>query len=390
MKENSWLYACAALAAGEGIAASVPTFADAWPAVAVLFLLVSLFGYGFAVPGWRYVTLALFGCGLFFVSSLEREETYRTMPWLRGRKGKAVACARASPLARDLSRRVGLGLGHDRAAADLNRAILLGERRNLPWETRRAFVDSGTIHVFAISGLHVMTVANVLVSVLVLLTVPVRWAGLAAIPILWGYVSVIGSPPSAVRAATMVTFQCLAPVFWRRPNAVMAWSLTFLIVHVLSPRMIADVGCALSFAVMLAIVLAGRFVRWPEQSWRMRLWITFAAWAAGVPIAAHVFGRVTPGGMLANIPLLFAAKFSVTMGTLGVLTSFLSETVAAHLNNLSALFTRTMVGLSNAVAALPFANFNTGEWSLAKCAAWYAVLVLVLYLVRSVRSRHLI
>lgn len=390
MNEKAWLFGCAALAAGEAVAAQVPTWSAVWPIAAGAAALTALFGFGGEIPGWRYGALFLAGMALFFQTSVESEDAYRASPWMRGARRREKAVEDANPIRRDFSRRIGLGLEHDRAVAGLNRAILLGERAGLPWRTKRMFVDSGTMHVFAISGLHVMIVARVLMTILVFCFVPLRWAGLAAIPLLWGYVLVIGSPPSAVRAALMATFHCLAPVFWRRSNGIMSWALTFGIVYVVTPRMIADVGCSLSFVVMLAIILAHRFGKGLGNGWRMKLWLTFAAWSAGVPIAAHVFGRFTPGGLLANIPLIAAAGVTVVSGMIGLLVSFVSETFAAHFNNLAALFTHAMVGLSAAVASLPGANFVIAEWSYLQCAEWYALFFLAAYLIRSVRSRHVI
>jgi len=356
----------------------------------IVTVFVALFGHGFGLRGVRYVVILLVGLAAFFFASVESERAYRDTPWLRGQKARRTELVTTNAVKRDFSRRIGIGLGHDREVANLNRAILLGERARLPRKTRQVFVESGTMHVFAISGLHVMMVARVLLTLLAFFLVPYRWIGVAAIPLLWGYVALIGFSPSAVRAAMMASFYFVAPVFWRRPNALMAWALTFFIVYGYAPRMITDVGCALSFVVMLAILLAGHCARRWNSGWRLTLWLTFAAWTAGVPIAAHVFGRVTPGGLLANIPLIFAAQYSVGAGIAGILASYVSETLAAHLNNFAGLFTRAMLGVAEAVSRLPGANFEMDSWSLLQCAEWYALIALVVYLVRSVRSRHLV
>ena len=100
------------------------------------------------------------------------------------------------------------------------------------------------------------------------------------------------------------------------------------------------------------------------------------AWAAGAPIAANAFGRFTPGGIVANLALLPAAALSVATGVVGALAGFVSETAAAHFNNLAALVTRAMTGVSRAVAGLGWANFEVEEWGFGACAAWYASLLL--------------
>lgn len=388
--QNRLLLACAALAAGEFAASRVPTLSEAWPAVALLALLVTVFGYACAVRGWLIVTLALTGAALFFVAALDGERDFRERPWMREarpRRASASVVPALDSTRRDFSRRAALGIETDGEIVRLNRAILLGERANLPAHLRRTFVESGTIHVFAISGLHVMAVVRVLMIVLRVLWVPRRFVGTAAVPILWGYVALIGFPPSAVRAAVMASLTCLAPLVRRRPDGVVAWSLTFLGVYLVRPAMIADVGCGLSFAVMLAILVACDRLRDCPEGLKKTLAVTVVAWAAGVPIAAHVFGRVTPGGILANLALIPAAGVTVYAGACGILASFVSEPLAAHLNALAALFTKAMVALSDGVSRLPGANVEVVNWSVLLCAEWYAALGLVWLLHRLVKSR---
>ena len=203
------------------------------------------------------------------------------------------------------------------------------------------------------------------------------------------YVAVTGFSPSAVRAAAMYTMSGLAPVFWRRPDGLVAWSVTFLAVYALDPMKLYDVGCALSFAVMLGIVFWGRFTADFVKSRALAAVVmSLAAWAVGTPIAAHAFGRVTPGGIMANLALIPAAGASVKAALAGVFASFLSERLAAHVNNLAALVTKAMAGLSRAVASVPGANVEVEPWSVSTCVAWYAALALLLFLLRSRLSRR--
>ena len=398
MKGASWLVACAALAAGEYAASFAPWMAEAWPVAAALAAIAAIAGYGFAWRGWHLLFLFAFGAAIFLFASLEAERGYRLQPWMRNasvqRRSSALSAARsarrssAAPIRRELSRRVAIGLGRERDIVALNRAILLGERGRLSPDMRRTFVESGTMHVFAISGLHVMAVAGLLYWLFRMAFVPLRAAGAAAVPILWAYVWIVGLPPSAVRAATMATFYYAAPLFWRRPDGMKAWAITFFIVYLVDPTKICDVGCALSFTVMLAILLALECAKTLGGACTQSLCVAVAAWAAGVPIAAHVFGRVTPGGLLANLALLPSAAVTVVAGVLGLMSSFVSETAAAHFNNMSALFTKAMVGVAAVVARLPGANVETGSWPTWVCLAWYAALVLLLALVWRWRLRR--
>ena len=124
------------------------------------------------------------------------------------------------------------------------------------------------------------------------------------------------------------------------------------------------------------------------SSWRRTLLVTLAAWAVGVPISAHVFGRVTPGGMVANLVLIATAKATVVAGALGAGVSYLSEAAAAHVNNLSALGIRAMVLVAEGVSRLPGANFETTPWSVLTCVEWYASLALIGFLMSRAAARR--
>lgn len=390
--ERNWLLYVAALALGEGLAAFFSRGAAAWPLAVILLVFVALFGFGYRLRGWTFIAFASLGLALSFHASLAREEALRRSPWLRHRPfasgGPTLRLPFADSLRGDLSRRVGWGLDETHETVHLNRAILLGERSNLPKATKKIFIESGTIHVFAISGLHVMIIARVLMFLIALLFVPYRLQGALAIPLIWGYVLLVGAPPSAVRAALMASFYFAAPLFSRRPNALLSWVFAFLLVHILNPVQIADVGSQLSFAVMLALILASRLAMFFLPSRWSGLFVAFAAWSAGVPIAAAVFGRITPGGLLANLVLLLAAGYSVIAGVLGALVSYFSSTLAVHLNNLSALLTDAMVVVSNVVARLPGSNFEVEPWGFAACALWYAVFGFGFFLLARRRARR--
>lgn len=306
--------------------------------------------------------------------------------WIRGRGTFARCAAKADSrsltatvarIRRDLSRRVEIGLVHAPEVAALNRAILLGERTELPRTIREVFIGAGTMHIFAISGLHVMVIARFFLCVLMLCFVPVRLAGLALVPLLWAYVYLIGLPPSAVRAAAMASIYFAAPLVWRRPNALVAWAITFLAVHLLDPLKLLDVGSGLSFAVMLGILLCLRWLRTLSIGRGEMICVSLAAWLAGTPIAAAVFGRITPGGLLANLVLIPAAAASVVASVLGIIASFISTALAAHVNNAAALCTKALVCISWTVSRLPGANVETGRWTAGACALWYGGVALV-------------
>ncbi len=297
--------------------------------------------------------------------------------------------------AKELASRAAAGLDWCAELAGFNQAILLGSRGGLTQERRTMFAAAGTIHVFAISGLHVMVVAGLITCLLKRFDVPLRARGLVAVPLVVAYTLLTGARPSAVRAATMVSLWYLAPVFGRRPDPLAAWSVTAFAVYAISPERLFDVGCTLSFAVMFGIVLwidgtrylvspiSGAVVqRWRRYEWRdwlrrkvsafaQAMGVSLAAWVASVPVTACVFGRFTAGGLVANVVLILCARWMVTVGVAGLAASFLCLPLGALCNNAAAALTGVMVMASERVASWPWASVEVEPWSVWACLAWY-------------------
>ena len=305
----------------------------------------------------------------------------------------SASCRRLRAIAECCAERAGMGLGWCPGLASVNRAILLGDRTGLSKEQRAVFARAGTVHVFAISGLHVMLIALLLVRLMSLISMPVRMRGLVVVPVLVAYVLVTGTRPSAVRAAMMASICLVAPSFGRKGDSLVAWSLAALCVYGLHPVRIFDTGCTLSFAAMFGIVV---WLKWvspllPErgrQGLSGECGVSFAAWTAGTPVVAHVFGCFTPGGLLANIVVLRITGCLVAFGMAGMALGFVLPPVAAVFNNLAAAMAWTMCQVSIAVASLPFSSFPVEPWPWHACIAWHgAMLAAIAAMAWSVRRR---
>lgn len=289
---------------------------------------------------------------------------------------------------RQFARRLHAGRQGEECAA-LLRAMILGEREGMRRESKEIFRKAGVMHVFAISGLHVMIFARMILYVCKLAFVPRRFEGLAALPAVWFYVALTGEPVSAVRAAIMVSISFIAPLFWRRPDSIVAWALAFFIVHLYDPLQLVAPGSVLSFAVMLALALVVRFsVIFVFRPVFAAIVVSAVAWAVAVPICARLFGRISFAGLFAS-PVVGALATVATMaGFAGIAASFAFDWLAALANGCAALSMRAMTALAGFSARLPCAEFSIAEWGLCECAAWYAALALAFWLFYRIERRR--
>ncbi len=323
--------------------------------------------------------------------------------------------ARVSRTRQQAAQRVTIGIEDWGVVPALNQAMLLGSRHAMPPSMRRIFADSGTIHVFAISGLHIVLVASVLVLVVSTLGVSRPYWVVFVAPLLVFYTVTTGARPSAIRACLMTVLYFAAPLVGRKPSGLAALAGTALIVHMWQPWLIYDIGCVLSFAVMGGLVVfcrpfcaagqrlcrverlenyarlldaAGEHprasrIRWLKSGVKFMadsFAVSLAAWLASVPLTAYYFGRFTPGGLFANLVIGPCSFFIVVAGCLGMAASFASRWVAECFNHAAGFFTVVMVRTAEIMAACPGGNFRIAKWepwmvwvwffSLALFAAW--------------------
>ncbi len=281
----------------------------------------------------------------------------------------------------DFSRRVGRGVDRDDEIEVLNRALLLGVRSEIDSETREAFAASGTAHLFAVSGLHVLVVAKFLSLLLSFTGFPSRFKALVLIPLVWFYVLVVGAGPSAVRAGMMASFFWSAALFWRKGDSLAAWAQTFAIVHIASPEMLISTGSQLSFAVMLGLVLWNHVAKGLKGRFVEMFAPTAVAWVFGVPVVAATFAVITPGGLLANLIAVPIAVFSVVLTASGVFASYVSDFLAGVFNSAAHLSTSIVLGLARVTSAVPWSNFEIEKWSFGECALWYCAVAFAFWVV---------
>src|SRR5690606_37450984 len=131
---------------------------------------------------------------------------------------------------------------------------------------------SGTMHLFAISGLNIGVVAGVVQTLLLLLRLPpwVRF-GIGAVA-LWLFVDITGASPSAVRAFAMAVFLQAAFALRRPANLLAALIGSAFAVLLISPLQLFSASFLMSYSIVTALLALGLplGVRWSTRwtPWR--------------------------------------------------------------------------------------------------------------------------
>lgn len=204
--------------------------------------------------------------------------------------------------------------------------LALGERSGLSARVQEAFSNTGTTHVLAVSGLHVVLVAFILFLILRIFRVPRRWAALGTCFGLVFYTLLTGSPPSIVRATIMAVAVLLGGLFERQGNGLNMLGLAGLLILFFWPQSLFEVGFQLSFAATAGILAVTRPIQ--NQLFRitgnevLREWlllplaVSLAAQIFTAPFLAYHFHKIPTISLLANLVVVPTTNLLLALGLL--------------------------------------------------------------------------
>jgi competence protein ComEC len=247
-------------------------------------------------------------------------------------------CARAAERTKEI---LGLGIAQKRPAlAGLLRAMMLGETHELNEEQHTLFMQSGTMHLFAISGLNIAVIAGAVQALLMLTRLPAWVRFLIGTALLWLFVDITGAAPSAVRAFGMAVFLQAAFLIRRAPNPLAAIAASALVVLLIHPLQVFSASFLMSYGIVVALLVLGlplgdAWLAWwtpwrdvPPATWNRWQRATAATWrwlaqAVAIGVAATLvslltgvefFRLLTPGALIANLVLIPAAMLVTLAG----------------------------------------------------------------------------
>ena len=225
-------------------------------------------------------------------------------------------------------------------------AMLLGKKAALSKEQKHAYLRSGTMHFFAISGLHVGVIAYTLYYlIVVILRCPPKTGAVLGLLILLVYVVVTGASPSAIRAFLMATFVWGAKVVQRQAAPFAALLASAFTVLLFDPNHLRNAGFQLSYAVVGSIVLYGvpiidfldskitpfRGIPTADRQWyhktllfiiqqAVRLFgVSLAATVISSPLIIHYFRIFTPGAVILNMIVVPIAGLLIISGCISLI-----------------------------------------------------------------------
>jgi len=280
-------------------------------------------------------------------------------------------------------------------------AMTLGWKTALSGEINEPFMRSGTMHIFAISGLHIALIAGILVALLRVVRVPRMWCGVVVIPLIWFYTAATGWQSSAIRSTVMMTI-IIGGWSLKRPSDLLnSLAVAAFVILLWDPQQLFQASFQLSFFVVLSIALFmppleklrdrllavdpllapevmtrwQRFWRWSARCLTASLVTSLAAWLGSLPLSAYYFHLFSPVTLLANLIVVPLSSLTLACNLGSLICGDWLPWITELFNHAGWFLMLVMVKLSRWATELPGAYFYVPSASGFTFLVYYGVLI---------------
>lgn len=263
------------------------------------------------------------------------------------------------------------------------RSMVMGSKSEISDETRRHFEQTGTLHIFVVSGLHVGLLGVIAVWLLTAVGLSRRWAALVLLPLIWIYAALADFSPGSTRATAMGSVVLLGLICRRPPLTWNSYFAALFLILAWDTEQFFQPGFQFSFGVVAAILLLatrfqqlfGRFGQpdefLPRELWRWHQrfqsvlvrWVgglvavSLAAWLGSLFFTAKYFHLVSPAALLANLLVVPMAALILAEAILALLSGVISLGLAAVFNNANWVLVNFLLNSVGFFAGIPGGHY---------------------------------
>ncbi len=269
----------------------------------------------------------------------------------------------------------------------LIQSMVLGSSGDSLQETKKLFQYTGTMHLFAVSGMNVAMLAAALQQLLQVAGFRRRATVCLILPVLWIYCYATGLTASSLRATLMASVVCIGVLLDRPALSWNTLGASALVILAWDPNQFFTPGFQLSFGMVGFLLAFARPLQealrplaqpdpflprllWPRWLvWRCKaqgmileaVAVSAVAWVGSMPLTLYYFHLWSPSTIPANLFAVLLAWFMMILGMASVLAGAFWQRLAILFNNANWLIAKGLLAGISFLASLPGAHLFM-EW----------------------------
>lgn len=247
--------------------------------------------------------------------------------------------------------------------------LILGEKASFSQALRESFVNTGTIHIVALSGYNVTIVAEWIMKLFAFL--PKNFGiGVGILAILL-FILMTGGSSTAIRAGIMATLALIARATGRNYDVARALLLAAVFMVILNPfTLVFDVSFQLSMLATIAVIFFSprieKYFLWVPEKFGLRdiVSVTVAAYIFVFPFILYQMGNFSLVALPANVLILPFIPFTMGLGFITGFLGLISYVLAVPFGFISYLFLHYELSIISFFSNLSFAAFSFPNFPL--------------------------
>jgi competence protein ComEC len=268
-----------------------------------------------------------------------------------------------------------------RPESDLANGLLLGTRGNFDHDLNQKFINTGTIHIVALSGYNITIISDNILKFFSLF-LPSIFATFFAVLIIILFIIMTGASATSVRAGIMALIVLFARVTGRNYQAGRALFIAGFLMIVYDPRTIVDLSFQLSFLATIGILfLTPKVNKWfyflPDTlKIKEIVSTTTSATLAVLPLLLHQTGIFSVVSLPTNILILPFIPLAMFFSFLTGMITFISSFFALPFAIIGEFILSYMLLIVDFFASLSFSYFSLPLFPLSLSLLFYLFLFL--------------
>ncbi|TSC92217.1 MAG: competence protein ComEC, partial [Candidatus Berkelbacteria bacterium Licking1014_85] len=251
--------------------------------------------------------------------------------------------------------------------SNLATGLVVGIDQNFPKDLKNAFINSGTIHIVAISGYNVAIIIKIFADSLK--QFGRIWSFWVGTILIIAFTILVGGQASVVRAAIMGWLFLLARFIYRLPYIFSALLFSALLMTIYDREILTEISFLLTFSAMIGMIyisptlqdFLNNYLKKIPSFLRSILAETLGAQIAVIPIIAYFFGRISIISPVSNILILPLIPLAMLLSFLGYLTGLWSIALGKIVALPLYLIVKYVIFIAEKTANLPFSNLSTSN-----------------------------
>jgi competence protein ComEC len=276
---------------------------------------------------------------------------------------------------------------HAPQTAGLLRGLILADRSEIDYETKNEFINSGVVHILAVSGLHVGYVLVIFIFIFGRFGIYLR--SILTIIGLLAFMFLTGVPPSVFRATLMAVVIIIAFLSNRSTNIINSISIAAFIILMINPNEIFNPGFQLSFSAVLAIGMLYPYFQ--KMIFKLHLkhklveyillffGVSLSAQIGTLPFTLAYFSKLSIIALFANLLVIPAVGVIIGIAFITIFIGSFTYGLAIYFAAANDLFSGWMIAFIKYTGSLDFSFLWIRNYSLYDAIIFYAGLILILF-----------